>query len=195
LALGAGLGIAAETWIDADKNTCETLEKNRIKTQFMSSQVFHRTSGGRIRETTIWAQLELENLDLFNPATQEFNRDEFLQQSIHIWVKIEITLLEKIKALWGAVWLCRIDGQKAGTHTPYWPAELETGKRNSQRLPLRCGGHERCSTNRSDGKGKTGCAPSDEPGTSLSRNLRGHRRSPLFLATDKNRAANRETNH
>jgi hypothetical protein len=50
----------------------------------------------------------------------------------------------------------------AGTRTPYRSAELETGKRNSWRLPLRCGGHERCSMNRSDGKEKTGCAPSDE---------------------------------
>jgi hypothetical protein len=55
-----------------------------------------------------------------------------------------------------------MDGRKVGTRTPYRPAELETGKMNNWRLPLRCGGHEHFSTNRSDGKGKMGCAPSDE---------------------------------
>jgi hypothetical protein len=41
-------------------------------------------------------QLELENLKFFNPTAQEYDWDEFLQQSIHIRAKIEITVLEKI---------------------------------------------------------------------------------------------------
>jgi plasmid maintenance system antidote protein VapI len=53
LILGAGLGVAMETWIDIDKNTCETDDENQIKTQFMSSQAFHRIPCGRVRETTV----------------------------------------------------------------------------------------------------------------------------------------------
>jgi hypothetical protein len=39
-ALGTGLGTTAETRNGVGKNTCETDDKNRTKTQFMSSQTF-----------------------------------------------------------------------------------------------------------------------------------------------------------
>jgi hypothetical protein len=51
-ALETGLGITVETQNDASKNTCETDDKNQTKTQFISSQVFYRTSCGRVQETT-----------------------------------------------------------------------------------------------------------------------------------------------
>jgi hypothetical protein len=52
-ALEIGLGTAAETRINARKNTCEIDDKNQLKKQFISSQAFHRTSGGRIQEFTV----------------------------------------------------------------------------------------------------------------------------------------------
>jgi hypothetical protein len=79
LTLRTGLGTVAETWIGASKNTSDINDNNRIKEQFISSQAFHQTPGGRIREITIWVQLELENLEFFDPAAQEQHRDEFLQ--------------------------------------------------------------------------------------------------------------------
>jgi hypothetical protein len=52
LTLGTGLGITAETQIDAGKNTCKTDDKTQTKNQFMSSQIFHYTPCRRVRETT-----------------------------------------------------------------------------------------------------------------------------------------------
>jgi hypothetical protein len=49
----------------------------------MSSQAFHRTPGGRVREITVGERFELDNLELFDPAAREYDRDEFLQQSPH----------------------------------------------------------------------------------------------------------------
>jgi hypothetical protein len=80
LALGTGLGTAAETWIDAGKNTCERDDKTQTKNQFMSSQAFHRTPCGRVQETTVWEWLELGNLEFFDPVAREYDRDKFLQQ-------------------------------------------------------------------------------------------------------------------
>jgi hypothetical protein len=50
---------------------CEIDNKNQIKEQFISSQAFHRTTGGRIREITTEAQLVLENLELFDPGSSK----------------------------------------------------------------------------------------------------------------------------
>jgi hypothetical protein len=50
--VGTGLGIIAETQNDPNKNTCDFDDKNQIKTQFMSSQIFYRTICERVRETT-----------------------------------------------------------------------------------------------------------------------------------------------
>jgi hypothetical protein len=63
------------------RNTCETVNKNRIKNQFMSSQTFDRTTCGRVWETNVWEQLKLGNLEFFDPISQKQERNEFLQQS------------------------------------------------------------------------------------------------------------------
>jgi hypothetical protein len=49
----------------------------------MSLQVFHRTPCERVRETTAWKRLKLENLELFDPVAQEDDQNKFLQQSTH----------------------------------------------------------------------------------------------------------------
>jgi hypothetical protein len=41
-----------ETRNDASKTTLEIDDKNRLEKQFISSQPFHRTPGGRVRKTT-----------------------------------------------------------------------------------------------------------------------------------------------
>jgi hypothetical protein len=83
LALETGLGTAAETLINARKNTCEIDDKNQLKKQFISSQTFHRTSGGRIQEFTVGERFKPRILESFDLVTQEYNREEFLQQSTH----------------------------------------------------------------------------------------------------------------
>jgi hypothetical protein len=49
-ALGIGLGTIAEIRISAGKTTSEIDDKRRIKIQFMSSQIFHRTLVGVFRK-------------------------------------------------------------------------------------------------------------------------------------------------
>jgi hypothetical protein len=83
LALRTGLGTAAEIQIGVNKNTCEIDDKNRIKEQFISSQVFYRTTGGRVQKITTEEQFESRILEYFDPVTQEYNRDEILQQYTH----------------------------------------------------------------------------------------------------------------
>jgi hypothetical protein len=80
-ALGTGLGTATEPRNGASKTTCEIDDKNRLEKQFISSQAFHRTPGGRVREITTGEQFKPRNLESFDPTTQELYRDEFLQQS------------------------------------------------------------------------------------------------------------------
>jgi hypothetical protein len=60
--------------------------KNWTKTQFMSSQSFHRTPYGRVREIIVQAQLELENPKLFDPIAQELYR--LLPAIIHTQLKL-----------------------------------------------------------------------------------------------------------
>jgi hypothetical protein len=73
-ALGTELRTIAETWHGGSKTTSKTDDKNQIKNQFISSQVFHRTPGGHVREITAGEQLERENIDLFDLVAQELHR-------------------------------------------------------------------------------------------------------------------------
>jgi hypothetical protein len=61
LALETGLGTAIETRNGASKTTSKIDDKNQIEEQFISSYAFHRTTGGRVRETPVGEHLELEN--------------------------------------------------------------------------------------------------------------------------------------
>jgi hypothetical protein len=70
-ALRTGLGIATKTQNNAGKTTCEINDKNWIEEQFISSQVFHRTPGGRVRKITTGEQFEPRTRESFDPATQE----------------------------------------------------------------------------------------------------------------------------
>jgi hypothetical protein len=58
-AIGTGLETAMETHINVDKTTCEINDKNRIEEEFISSQIFHRTPGGRIQKITTEERFEL----------------------------------------------------------------------------------------------------------------------------------------
>jgi hypothetical protein len=49
---------AAEIWNGASKNTSEIDDENQIKKQFISSQVFQQTAGGRVRKITVEKQFE-----------------------------------------------------------------------------------------------------------------------------------------
>jgi hypothetical protein len=69
----------AETRNGASKTTCKINDKNRLEKQFISSQSFHRTPGGRVRETTAREQFKPRILESFDPTTQESYRDELLQ--------------------------------------------------------------------------------------------------------------------
>jgi hypothetical protein len=56
---GTRLGTTAETRNSISRNTCKTDDKNQIKTQFVSSQSFHRTPGGRVQEIIAEERFEL----------------------------------------------------------------------------------------------------------------------------------------
>jgi hypothetical protein len=73
-ARGTELRTAAETQNGADKNPCETDNKNQIKTQFISSQPFHRTPGGCIQKITARKQFKPRILESFDPVIQKHNR-------------------------------------------------------------------------------------------------------------------------
>jgi hypothetical protein len=49
-------------------------DKNRLEKQFISSQAFHRTLGGRVRETTVGERFEPQILESLGPVTQESNQ-------------------------------------------------------------------------------------------------------------------------
>jgi hypothetical protein len=51
-AFRTGLVTATKARKGASKTTREINDKNRLKKQFISFQAFHRTPGGRVRETT-----------------------------------------------------------------------------------------------------------------------------------------------
>jgi hypothetical protein len=62
---------------------CEINDKNWVKEQYISSQVFHRIPGVRIQKIIVGEQIESLTLESFDLVTQEYNREEFLQQSTH----------------------------------------------------------------------------------------------------------------
>jgi hypothetical protein len=57
--------------------------QNSTQRQFNSSQAFHRTPGGRVRETTAGERFRPRILKLFDPAAQETYQYKLLQQFIH----------------------------------------------------------------------------------------------------------------
>jgi hypothetical protein len=56
------------------KDPSETDDKNQIKKQCISLQVFHRTPGRRVREITVGERFEPQILKSFDPVTQELYR-------------------------------------------------------------------------------------------------------------------------
>jgi hypothetical protein len=69
-AFGIGLGTATETWNGASKTTREINDKNQLKKQFISSKAFHRTPGGRVRETAAGERFRPRILETFDPVAQ-----------------------------------------------------------------------------------------------------------------------------
>jgi hypothetical protein len=94
LALGTGLETAAETWNGASKID----DKNWIKEQFISSQAFHRTPSGRVRETTAGERLELGNLELFDQELQNNTRTRTCKKP-HLKLRKIPTRIESFKEL------------------------------------------------------------------------------------------------
>jgi hypothetical protein len=70
-ALETGLGTVAETWNGASKTTQEIDDKNQLEKQFISSQAFHQTIGGRVCEMTAREQFRPRILETFDPVAQE----------------------------------------------------------------------------------------------------------------------------
>jgi hypothetical protein len=83
-ALRTGLGTVTKTRNGASKTSCEIDDKNQLKKQFISSQVFHRTPGGRVQKITVKEQFEPRNLKSFDPVTQDLYR-LYLQVISQIW--------------------------------------------------------------------------------------------------------------
>jgi hypothetical protein len=75
------LGTIAETCDNIGKDPSEIDDKNQIEDRFISSQVFHRTPGGHVREITAGAQLEPRILESFGLVTRELYR--LLPATIH----------------------------------------------------------------------------------------------------------------
>jgi hypothetical protein len=63
------------------KTTYEIDDKNQTKKQFISSQPLLRTPDGRVRKTTAGEQFKPQNLEFFDPVTQELYR--LLPAKIH----------------------------------------------------------------------------------------------------------------
>jgi hypothetical protein len=63
-----------ETRNGASKTTREINDKNRLKKQFISSQIFHQTPHERVQKITVKEQFELRILESFDPVTQELYR-------------------------------------------------------------------------------------------------------------------------
>jgi hypothetical protein len=55
----------------ANKTTREIDDKNSTQKQFISSQSFHRTPGGRVQKTTAGERFRPQILETFRPVTQE----------------------------------------------------------------------------------------------------------------------------
>jgi hypothetical protein len=67
--------------------------RNQLKTQFISSQAFHRTPGGRVWEITAGERFEQRILESFEPATQKLYRD--LPATIHTRIPQKIHNLDR----------------------------------------------------------------------------------------------------
>jgi hypothetical protein len=65
-----------------------TDDENQIKNRFISSQTFHRTTGGRVREITVGERFEPRNLESFDSVTQELYR--LLSATIHSEIHTKI---------------------------------------------------------------------------------------------------------
>jgi hypothetical protein len=68
-AFGTRLGNAAETQDGSGKDPSKTDNENQIENRFVSSQAFHRTSGGHVRKITTGEQSESRILESFSPVT------------------------------------------------------------------------------------------------------------------------------
>jgi hypothetical protein len=55
----------------ANRTTREIDDKNSTQKQFISSQAFHRTPGGRLREPTAGERFRPRNLKTLDPTTQK----------------------------------------------------------------------------------------------------------------------------
>jgi phosphoribulokinase len=73
-ALRTGLGTAAKTRIGVSNTTCKINDKNQIKEQLISSQSFHRTTGGHVQKITAEERFESRTLKSFDLTTQELCR-------------------------------------------------------------------------------------------------------------------------
>jgi hypothetical protein len=69
-ALETVLEIVADTRNGASENAREIDDKNQIKTQFVSSQIFHRTPGERVQKTTAGERFKPRTLESY-PTTQK----------------------------------------------------------------------------------------------------------------------------
>jgi hypothetical protein len=65
------LGTAAEIRNGASKTTSKIDDKNWIEKQFIYSQTFHRTPGGRVQKTTAGERFKPRILESFDPVTQD----------------------------------------------------------------------------------------------------------------------------
>jgi hypothetical protein len=118
IGLRTGLGNTMETRIGGSRNTCEIDDKNQIEEQFISSQAFHRTPGGCIREITAGERFEPRILESFGLVTQELHR--LLPAAIHNNPTIQTT--EKIEAN-GSCKSCMDNLQ-----SPNWHWKLRAGE-------------------------------------------------------------------
>jgi hypothetical protein len=69
-----------ETHNGASKTSCEIDDRNQLEKYFISSQAFHRTTSGRVREITAGERFESQILESFGSVTRDQDRKEFLQQ-------------------------------------------------------------------------------------------------------------------
>jgi hypothetical protein len=69
-AFGTGLGTVTKTRRDANNTTQEIVNKDLTQKQFISSQAFHRTLGGRVRETTTEEQFRPQLFETLDTAAQ-----------------------------------------------------------------------------------------------------------------------------
>jgi hypothetical protein len=56
------------------RNWARNCNKDSTQKQFISSQAFHRTLGGRVREPTVGERFRPRNLKTLDPTTQRYNR-------------------------------------------------------------------------------------------------------------------------